>query len=131
MLKKGGPLLWKRIAKLFTLCLRTRRIPLKWKESRTVLLHKKGDTEDLKNYRPICLLPVIYKLFTKVVLNRITEQLDAAQPPEQAGFRSGFSISDHMQTLNQIQERAREKGMRLYLIFIDYEKAFDSIEINA
>ncbi|KAH7684588.1 protein F43G9.7 [Aphelenchoides avenae] len=131
MLKKGGHLLWKRIAKLFTLCLRTRRIPLKWKESRTVLLHKKGDTEDLKNYRPICLLPVIYKLFTKVVLNRITEQLDAAQPPEQAGFRSGFSTSDHMQTLNQIQERARERGMRLYLIFIDYEKAFDSIEINA
>ncbi|KAH7718827.1 protein F43G9.7 [Aphelenchoides avenae] len=131
MLKKGGLLLWKRIAKLFTLCLRTRRIPLKWKESRTVLLHKKGDTEDLKNYRPICILPVIYKLFTKVVLNRITEQLDAAQLPEQAGFRSGFSTSDHMQTLNQIQERAREKGMWLYLVFIDYEKAFDSIEINA
>ncbi|KAH7714504.1 hypothetical protein AAVH_18161 [Aphelenchoides avenae] len=38
---------------------------------------------------------------------------------------------DHLQMINQIQERAREKGLRLYLIFIDYEKAFDSIEINA
>ncbi|KAH7707537.1 reverse transcriptase, partial [Aphelenchoides avenae] len=131
MLKAGGPELWKRISKLFTHCMRHRKIPLKWKESRTVLLYKKGDPEDLKNYRPICLLPVMYKLFTKVVLNRISAKLDAAQPVEQAGFRSGFSTMDHLQTINQIQERTREKGLRLYLIFIDYEKAFDSIEINA
>ncbi|KAH7708923.1 endonuclease-reverse transcriptase [Aphelenchoides avenae] len=70
----------------------------------------------------------MYKLFTKVVLNRISAKLDAAQPVEQAGFRSGFCTLDHLQAVNQIQERAREKGLRLYLIFIDYEKAFDSIE---
>ncbi|KAH7693749.1 reverse transcriptase, partial [Aphelenchoides avenae] len=65
MLKAGGPELWKRVSKFFTQCMRQRKIPLKWKESRTVLLYKKGDPEDLKNYRPICLLPVMYKLFTK------------------------------------------------------------------
>ncbi|KAH7709040.1 reverse transcriptase [Aphelenchoides avenae] len=131
MLKAAGTTLWDQIAKFFTQCLKAKQIPLKWKESRTVLLFKKGDPEDLKNYRPICLLPVMYKLFTKVILNRITGQLDAAQPNEQAGFRSGFCTFDHMQVMNQLQEKAREKNLKLYLIFIDYEKAFDSIEINA
>ncbi|KAH7669983.1 endonuclease-reverse transcriptase [Aphelenchoides avenae] len=131
MLKAGGQRLWEQLAKFFTACMRKKRIPLKWKESRTVLLYKKGDPNDVKNYRPICLLPVTYKLFTKVIVNRISMQLDAAQPPEQAGFRRGFCTLDHMQAVNQIQERAREKDMRLYLVFVDYEKAFDSVEINA
>ncbi|KAH7673194.1 hypothetical protein AAVH_26712 [Aphelenchoides avenae] len=130
MLKAGGELLWEQLAKLFTDCMRKKRIPLKWKESRSVLLYKKGDPNDVKNYRPICLLPVIYKLFTKISVIRITEQLDAAQPPEQAGFRRGFCTLDHMQALNQVPGRAREKDMRLYLVFVDYEKAFHSIEIN-
>ncbi|KAK6747781.1 hypothetical protein RB195_000773 [Necator americanus] len=43
----------------------------KWKTSKTVLLYKKGDPHDISNYRPICLLSVIYKLFISEILNRI------------------------------------------------------------
>ncbi|KAK6745523.1 hypothetical protein RB195_011943 [Necator americanus] len=58
------------------------------KTSRTVLIHKKV-TEDLRNYRPICLLSVLYKVFTK---SSSHAYLDADnQPQEQAGFRQGFS----------------------------------------
>ncbi|CAF4674817.1 unnamed protein product, partial [Rotaria socialis] len=91
----------------------------------------KGDREDLKNYRPIALLPTIYKLFTKVLVNRMTRQLDEQQPREQAGFRSGFSTIDHLHVINQILERTRECKIPLCMVFVDYEKAFDSIEINA
>uniref|UniRef100_A0A0N5C0B1 Reverse transcriptase domain-containing protein n=1 Tax=Strongyloides papillosus TaxID=174720 RepID=A0A0N5C0B1_STREA len=130
-LKAGGIHLWRILAELFTECLRTRKIPTLWKTSKTVLLFKKGDHEDIKNYRPICLLSSIYKLFTKIILNRIARTLDEAQPREQAGFRSGYSTIDHIHTLNQILERAEEYKLPLVLTFIDYEKAFDSVEINA
>ncbi|KAH7706674.1 hypothetical protein AAVH_26088 [Aphelenchoides avenae] len=130
-LKAGGPTLWKHLARLFTQCLRKKKIPPQWKESTTVLLYKKGDARNLKNYRPICLLSVIYKLFTKVLTRRITEDLDREQPVEQAGFRRSYCTLDHLQTVNQIQEKAREKGLRQYLIFVDYEKAFDTVETNA
>ncbi|KAH7666357.1 hypothetical protein AAVH_43283, partial [Aphelenchoides avenae] len=70
-------------------------------------------------------------LFTKVLTRRITEDLDREQPVEQAGFRQGYCTLDHLQTVNQIQEKAREKGLRQYLVFVDYEKAFDTVETNA
>ncbi|KAK6732237.1 hypothetical protein RB195_016554 [Necator americanus] len=67
--------------------LQKERIPDQWKTLRTVLIHKKGDREDLRNYRPICLLSVLYKVFIKIILTRIPRMLDEAQPQEQAGFR--------------------------------------------
>ena len=130
MLKAGGRKVWEQMAAIFTECIRSKRIPIHWKESKTILIYKKGDPQDIKNYRPICLLSQIYKVFTKIILNRITRQLDKAQPREQAGFRSGYSTLDHLQTINQLQEKARANDSKLFLIFVDYEKAFDSIEIN-
>ena len=73
----------------------------------------------------------MYKLFTKVITNRITTTLDENQPREQAGFRSGFSTIDHLHTLNQLIEKSIEYNKPLCLAFVDYEKAFDSIEHTA
>ena len=90
------------LAKLFTNCLRQGKIPKDWNHAKIVLLHKKGSKEDLKNYRPISLLPVIYKTFMEVIAARLKTTLEAAQPREQAGFRKGFSTMDHIHTLQEI-----------------------------
>ncbi|KAK6740728.1 hypothetical protein RB195_008899 [Necator americanus] len=107
------------------------KIPDQWKTSRTVLIHKKGDREDLRNYRPICLLSVLYKVFTKIILTRISRTLDEAQPQEQAGFRQGFSCSDHNQTVSRVIEICREYRLPIVLTFVEHEKEFDSVEANA
>ena len=57
--------------------------------------------------------------------------LDENQPPEQAGFRKSFSTTDHVQVMNELIERAVEYNFPLYIAFIDYSKAFDSIEHGA
>ncbi|KAK6736544.1 hypothetical protein RB195_019308 [Necator americanus] len=111
--------------------LQKERIPDQWKTSRTVLIHKKGDREDLRNYRPICLLSVLYKVFTKIILTRISRTLDEAQPQEQAGFRQGFSCLEHIQTESRVIEVCREYRLSLLLTFFDYEKTFYSVETNA
>ncbi|XGW18240.1 hypothetical protein V3C99_002677 [Haemonchus contortus] len=72
-----------------------------------------------------------YKLFTKIILNRLERQLDEYQPVEQAGFRKSFCCMDHIHTITQLIERAREYKQPLLLCFIDYAEAFDSVEHNS
>ena len=73
----------------------------------------------------------MYKLFTKIILNRISSTLEGQQPKEQAAFRKGYSTSDHLFVINQLLERCREYKIPICLAFIDYEKAFDNVEVNA
>ena len=55
-IKAGGHVLWKALAERFSRYFEMQKIPRSWKESETIKLKKKGEYEDLKNYRPICLL---------------------------------------------------------------------------
>ena len=95
-----------------------------------VIIHKKGDKRDLKNYRPISLLSHIYKLFKKIWTKRMECTLDRNQPNEQAGFRKDFGTTDHIHTINLLKENCQEWNTPLCLTFIDYEKAFDSVETD-
>ncbi|KAK6737296.1 hypothetical protein RB195_019782 [Necator americanus] len=130
-LKSLPPVLINTLARLFTRNLSECKVPKQWKTSKTVLLYKKGDPHDIGNYRPICLVSVIYKLFTRVILNRIEKVLDEGEPCEQAGFRKGFSTIDHIHTVSKLIEVSREYKMPLCLTFIDLKKAFNSAETEA
>ncbi|KAE9413669.1 hypothetical protein Angca_006202, partial [Angiostrongylus cantonensis] len=110
------------MARLFTRYLSESKVPTQWKTSKTVLLFKKGDLHDIGNYRPICLLSVIYKLFTRGILNRIDRTLDKGQLCEQAGFRKGFSVMDHIHTITRLIEVSREYKRSPCLVFIDLQK---------
>uniref|UniRef100_A0A7I5EE48 Reverse transcriptase domain-containing protein n=1 Tax=Haemonchus contortus TaxID=6289 RepID=A0A7I5EE48_HAECO len=116
------------LAQRFTRYVNDCKAPDAWRKSKTILLFKKGDKEDSDNYRPITLLPVLYKVFTRCLLARIRRQLDEAQPVEQAAFRRKFSTLDYIITCCRIIEAVREYHEPLILTFIDYRKAFDSIE---
>jgi endonuclease/exonuclease/phosphatase family metal-dependent hydrolase len=128
LIKEAGNETCQEIAKLFTKCLKNREVPEEWNMATIILLHKKGDKSEINNYRPISLTSHMCKLFTRVIKNRIEKQLDEHQPREQAGFRSGYSTTDHLQVLNQVIEKSNEYKEPLYIAFVDYEKAFDSVE---
>ena len=119
------------LTRLFNDIISNTVIPGCFGDSKTILLHKKGDPREIKNYRPISLLSVVYKCFTKVLNNRMQPQLDAAQDIEQAGFLARRSTIDQIHAITQLIEKANEYNFPLYLVFVDFEKAFDSIETNA
>ena len=130
LIETADELVYGKIATLFNECLHQSKIPEKWDEAIIILLYKKGDQKDISNYRPISLLNNIYKLFTKIITNRITRTLDENQPREQAGFRKGFSTVDHLHAVNQLIEKCVEYKIPLVAAFVDYNKAFDSVEIS-
>ena len=107
------------------------RIPNAWKNAEVTILFKKGDSTNIENYRPISLLSVLYKLLTKIIVNRLTNKLEFYQPIEQAGFRKGYSTIDHIQVVRTLIEKCTEYNVPLHLAFVDYQKAFDTLEIWA
>ncbi|KAE9413042.1 hypothetical protein Angca_010135, partial [Angiostrongylus cantonensis] len=129
-LKNLPPVLVNTLARLFTRYLSECKVS-QWKTSKTVAMFKKAYLHDIGDYRPICLLSVVYKLFTRTILNGIDTTLDEGQPCEQAGFRKGFKTMDHIHTITRLIEVSREYKRPLYLTFIDLQKAFYSIEIEA
>ena len=116
-LKAGDETIAKQLAKLYTKCLTERRIPKTWREANMVIFFKKGNRKDIKNYRPICLLSNMYKLFTKIITTRLEKKLDENQPREQAGFRSKYSTTDHIHAINQLKEKCREYNIPLVCCF--------------
>lgn len=71
---------------------------------------------------------VISKLFAKCISNRITPRLNFQQPDEQAGCRKEFSTTDHLLVMRRILEEYSERKEFLVVAFIDYIKAFDTLE---
>ena len=67
-----------------------------------------------------------YKIAIYINVNKY--ELDLNQPIEQAGFRSSFSTTDHIHTIQQLIEKSNEYQKPLILTFNDFEKAFDSVQ---
>ena len=126
-LKIAVPILATPFTNLFNSILESGETPTQWSESNIILLYKKGDPKDIGNYRPISLLQSTYKLFSTILTKKISSTLETRQPVEQAGFRKGFSTIDHIHTLELLIEKYQERSRPLYLAYIDYKKAFDSV----
>ena len=92
-----------------------------------VKISKKRDPRNCNNWRGICVLPSIYKLVAKVILDRVKEHLYNTIDATQVGFRPGYSCADHINTIRIIIEQCAAFKIDLHLLFIDFEKAFDSV----
>ena len=64
---------------IFNNILKTKQIPDSWHEAKIVILFKKGDPKNTKNYRPISLLSHSCKIFTRLLQTRIERTLDENQ----------------------------------------------------
>ena len=113
---------------LFTKIWETEEMPDEWKEAHLIKIPKKGDLSECGNYRGISLLSIPSKVFSRILLNRIKTETDCKLREEQAGFRQGRSCTDHIATLRNIVEQSMEWESPLLITFVDYEKAFDSVD---
>ncbi len=127
MLKADINLASKLLTDLFTTIWTTNTIPTDWSKGLIVKLPKKGDLQNCDNWRGITLLSIPSKIFCRVLLNRIGEAIDIKLRQEQAGFRKGRGCIDQIFALRNIIEQCLEWNVPLYINFIDFKKAFDSV----
>nr|KAG5693079.1 hypothetical protein BaRGS_010638 [Batillaria attramentaria] len=102
-------------------------IPTDWKEGHIIKLPKKGDLGNCDNYRGITLLSIPGKIFNRILLERMRDSVDGKLRDNQAGFRRNRSCIDQIATLRIIVEQSLEWNSSLYVNFVDYRKAFDTL----
>ena len=91
---------------------------------------KKGDLSHCTNYRGISLSQIASKIYNRLILNRIRPVIDKLLCPSQNGFRLGIFISSHLLALRKIIKELRNHKKEAVITFIDFKKAFDSIDMS-
>ncbi|XP_035829459.1 uncharacterized protein LOC101855698 [Aplysia californica] len=103
------------------------QIPEDWSTGVIVKVPKKGALRDCNNWRGITLLSVPSKILAKIIINRMSDAVDSCLRKEQAGFRKERRCTDQIFALRNIIEQCTEWQRHLYVNFVDFEKAFDSV----
>uniref|UniRef100_A0A670JGC5 Reverse transcriptase domain-containing protein n=1 Tax=Podarcis muralis TaxID=64176 RepID=A0A670JGC5_PODMU len=109
--------------------LKEREIPETWKEALITLIPKQdSDLKQIKNYRPISLLNIDYKIFAGILARRLKNILVESIHKDQAGFLPGRQMKDNTRNvvniIEYLSDRCDKQGL---LLFVDAEKAFDNI----
>ena len=90
-------------------------------------LPKKGDIKDVKNWRPISLLNVDYKILAKVLSLRLLELLPSVISEEQTCSLKGRKISHNLSTVRDCVRIAQDDNLDACMISVDQMKAFDRV----
>ena len=92
------------------------------------LLYKKGEREDISNWRPVSLLNIDYKIITKIIAERLKPLVPNIIHPDQNGYVNGRNLFEANRLLKYIIEYSEENEINSSIIFLDYQKAFDRVE---
>ena len=118
------------LSRLLNVCLEVGYFPDFLKLARVTPVFKSGDPTEFGNYRPISVLSAFSKIFERVIQGRILGFLKRQGTilGSQYGFRRGHST--YMAVLDMVEKirEAWEKGEHCLGIFIDFKKAFDTVD---
>ena len=128
VIRDGGTFIIDQLYKICQIVFENCQAPPLWVTSLIIPLPNKGNLELMTNWRGISLISIAAKLYNRILLNRIQKPIDNLLRKNQAGFRRGRSCSQQIHILRRIIEAANLDALPLYITFIDFTKAFDSLD---
>ena len=129
-LMDGIVILAKPVTEICNLSIKSRVFPDLWKLVKLKPIFKKGSRVDPSNYRPISLLPLISKIFEKIVHYQMIDYLVQYNIlyKYQSGFRAKHSTDLCLSYLNDKILKGFDNGLFTGMILIDLLKAVDTID---
>ena len=91
------------------------------------LIPKTKDAATIKQYRPICLYYVCYKIVTKVLTNRLERVADKVVSKSQTAFMKNANILDGVVTIHEVFHELRRTKQEGVILKLDFEKAYDRV----
>src|SRR6266498_5281950 len=92
------------------------------------LIPKVQEANLIQQYRPICLLTVSFKFFTKVATNRLNRVADKVISASQTAFLRGRNILEGVVILHETIHELHRKKLSGVILKIDFEKAYDKVK---
>jgi len=111
-------------------CFKARYMPWHWKIAEVILIPKPGKPPtEVTSYRPISLLPIMSKLFERLLLKRLMVIIKNKKliPTHQFGFRTNHSTIEQVHRITNLIEKTLEEGKVCSAIFLDVAQAFDKV----
>lgn len=118
------------LTKIINLCIRNKIFPKCMKRALVIPVFKKGNIEEAENYRPISLLPIISKIFEKVIAEQIVQFFESNNlfTKQQFGFRKNKNTTlGILNLVSDIMDAFDDQGYDAVL-FCDLSKAFDCVD---
>ncbi|KAJ3584785.1 hypothetical protein NHX12_015280 [Muraenolepis orangiensis] len=103
-------------------------MPVSCRRAVITLLPKKGNLQDIKNWRPVSLLCVDYKILSKALATRLGKAVEQVIHRDQTYCVPGRSMVDNVHLIRDVLEVSSSLDINTGLISLDQEKAFDRVE---
>ena len=104
--------------------------PQELKRSKAIPLYKKLDSLPKENYRPVSLLPHISKIFKRIIHKQITSCTKVKLNSCITGIQKSHGTQHSLVVILEKWKRATDKGECVLVLFMDFSKAFDTINRN-
>jgi hypothetical protein len=107
-----------KLTTLINACIRLNYIPDAWKTAEVIMIPKSGkNLSEVESYRPIALLPIMSKLFEKLILKRLKPIIAEKHlvPTHQFGFRKNHKKIDQMHHIIDIFEKTKACALLSFL----------------
>ena len=132
MLREAAPAISECLTNLFNFSLQSGTSPVEWKSAHVIPIFKKGQKDLVKNYRPISLTSLLVKTLERLIYNRIFGFIESNNllSSHQYDFRPGYSCTSQLIHLFHEWAKALDKHLSTNVIFLDFEKAFNSVPHN-
>ena len=102
-------------------------VPSDWKKSLISIIAKKGNLTICDNSKCVSLLPTSSNLLGRILTDRLMTAVVGKLRPEQARLKKGRSTIEQICILRNVIKQSVEWQTSLYVNFVDFQKAFDSL----
>ncbi|XP_020271446.1 uncharacterized protein LOC109846609 [Asparagus officinalis] len=92
------------------------------------LIPKIRDCTKVKDFRPISLINCLFKIFSKILANRLSHHMSSLVASSQSAFQAGKSTLDSILQANEMIHACSRRKKEVAMFKIDFAKAFDSID---
>ena len=129
LLNMVAPAISQSLTSLFNASLTRGETPKEWKSAHVTPVPKGGDSDAVTNFRPISVLPVVTKVFERLIHHQLYNYLQKHNilNSTQFGFRPGLSTQDVLVSLVEEWREALDQDTLVGALLLDMSKAFDTV----